>query len=133
MKRRYAIYGTDPNITGDAYIRSYNDSDLDTPEKIKNIIDMFWNSKVLLNDKRSKFVAASGKNGAILCFAKGESTLKTYGIILPETHPSFNNLITLLVKRKNSSKTSITDIWTALEKDYRYFNYKKAVNDSIFP
>jgi hypothetical protein len=134
MKQRYAIYGSDSNIIGsDAYIRSYNDSDLDAPEKIKNIIDMFWNSKILLTDESYKFKAAYGKNGAILCFAKSEDVIKTYGIILPETHPSFNNLITLLVKRRNSSKTPVTDIWAALDKDYRYFNYRKVVRDSIFP
>lgn len=134
MKQRYAIYGNDSNIIGmDAFIRSYNESDLDTPEKIKNTIDMFWNSQILLNDKSLEFVAANGKDESIICFARGKNILKTYGIILPETHPAFNNLVTLLVKTKNRSRTNITDIWIALEKGYRYQSYKKAVYDSIFP
>lgn len=134
MKQRYAIYGNDTNtVEWSAYIRTYAESDLDTPEKIKSIIDKFWNSTVLLNDKSFEFVSTDGKDGAIICFAKGKNILKTYGIILPETHPSFNNLITLLQRRKNKSKTTVKDIYDAFDADQKYRHYKQAVYNSIFP
>ena len=128
MKQRYVIYGSDSNIIASTgYIRSYTDTDIDTPEKIKSIIDRFWNSSILLKGGEYEFVSAEGRDGAIICFARGKNVLKTYGIILPETHPAFNNLLTLL--RHKSAHT----VYDALMSNQRLINYKLVVKDSIFP
>lgn len=130
MKQRYVIYGNDSDITSSSgYIRSYKITDIDTPEKIKSIIDKFWNSNVMLKNGEYEFVSAEGKDGAIICFARGKNSLKTYGIILPETHPSFNNLITLI----QQSKSLKAEVYDAFDTNQRYNNYKLAVKDSIFP
>tara|TARA_R110000868_G_scaffold187603_1_gene430109 strand:- start:102 stop:488 length:387 start_codon:yes stop_codon:yes gene_type:complete len=128
MKQRYVIYGNDFNIiSSQGYVRSYTDTDIDTPEKIKSIIDKFWNSSVLLRGGEYEFVSAAGKDEAIICFARGRNVLKAYGIMLPETHPAFNNLLTLL--RHSRPK----DVYNALEIDQRLTNYKNVVQHSIYP
>ena len=93
---RYKIYGTDVFASEPPYVRSLDITDEMDEYDIINLINKFWNIRHHYNraedeGKNPKLIVGSDKDGCLTLFLRTEVSLRRLGMLLPETHPLFNN------------------------------------------